>query len=47
MPLSPADLASDAARTIALQMLQERGRGTAETDQAYMSGVREPLDQQR
>ena len=27
MPLSPNDLASDAARTIALQMLQERGRG--------------------
>jgi hypothetical protein len=27
MPLSPDDLASDAARTIALQRLQERGRG--------------------
>jgi hypothetical protein len=29
MPLSPDDLASDAARTIAIQMLQERGRGAA------------------
>jgi hypothetical protein len=26
MPLSPDDLAADAARTIALQMLQEQGR---------------------
>jgi len=27
MPLTPDELASDAARTIALQMLEERGRG--------------------
>ncbi len=32
MPLSPDDLASDAARTIALQMLQERGRGAVGLD---------------
>ena len=32
MPLSPDDLASDAARTITLQMLQERGRGAVGID---------------
>ncbi len=32
MPLSPDDLAADAARTIALQMLQGRGRGAVGID---------------
>lgn len=39
MPLSPDDLASDAARTIAIQMLQERGRGAVGLDLSLEVGI--------
>jgi len=43
MPLSPDDLASDAARTIALQMLQERGRGAVLVGAARVDAALERL----
>jgi len=42
-PLSPDDLASDAARTIALQMLQERGRGAVLVGAARVDAALERL----
>jgi hypothetical protein len=43
MPLSPDDLASDAARTVALQMLQERGRGAVLVGAARVDAALERL----
>ncbi|MCX5956240.1 MAG: hypothetical protein NTW51_07475 [Cyanobacteria bacterium] len=43
MPLSPDDLASDAACTIALQMLQERGRGAVLVGAARVDAALERL----
>jgi len=43
MPLSLDDLASDAARTIALQMLQERGRGAVLVGAARVDAALERL----
>jgi len=43
MHLSPDDLASDAARTIALQMLQERGRGAVLVGAARVDAALERL----
>jgi len=43
MNLSPDDLAADAARTIALQMLQERGRGAVLVGAARVDAALERL----
>ena len=43
MPLSPDDLAADAARTIALQMLQGRGRGAVLKGAARVDATLERL----